>query len=156
MRTANLQAIFDEYSQGRIQDSINEYRSELPDVERLLMNMKPNRREHTAKQGYVYSTEGLLSKVSNIIQGGEFRFANGKLARNKELAAFMYKINFLTARKETPDGIVRRYFEENRYLSSQLVDFGFQWEIHPAYRWALQPESLAEIFQSLALSLETD
>jgi hypothetical protein len=156
IRTPNLQAIFDEYSQGRIQDAINEYRSELPDIERLLMNMRPSRKEHTAKQGYVYSTEGLLSKVSNITQGGEFRFANGKIATHKELAAFMYKINFLTARKETLTGIVRRYFEENRYLSSQFVDFGFQWEIHPAYRWALQPESIQSIFESLALSADDD
>lgn len=33
IRTTHLQAIFDEYSQGRIQDAINEYRSELPEIE---------------------------------------------------------------------------------------------------------------------------
>ena len=154
IRTANLQAIFDEYSQGRVQDAINEYRSELPDIERLLINMKPNRKEHTTRQGYVYSTDGLIGKISNITQGGAFRFASGKPATPKELAGFMYKINFLTARKETPDGIVRRYFEENRYLSSQLADFGFQWEIHPAYRWALQPDTVQSIFDSLALSAD--
>jgi hypothetical protein len=156
IRTANFQAIFDEYSQGRVQDAINEYRSELPEIERLLMNMKPNRKEHTTRQGYVYTTESLLNKITNITQGGEFRFANGKVATHKELASFMYKINFLTARKETDDGIVRRYFEENRYLSSQLVDFGFQWEIHPAYRWALQPETVRNLFETLALSADSD
>ena len=82
-----------------------------------------------------------------------FRFATGLTAGNRELAAFMYKINFLTARYETRDGIVRRYFEENRYLQSQFADFGFQWEVHPAYRWALQPESLGDIFKSLELSV---
>lgn len=104
----------------------------------------------------MYTTQGLLNKVSNIIQGGAFRFANGRAATQKELAAFMYKINFLTARKETSAGIVRRYFEENRYLSSQLFDLGFDWEIHPAYRWALQPESLQGIFESLALSADSE
>lgn len=152
IRTANFQAIFEEYSQGRIQDAINEYRSELPDIERLLTNMKPNKRERTTKSGYVYNTAALLEKVTNVMQSGEFRFANGRAASNKELAAFMYKINFLTARKETSDGIVRKYFEENRYLSSQFADFGFDWEIHPAYRWALQPESVQDIYKSLALS----
>lgn len=156
IRTSDFQAIFDEYSQGRIQDAINEYRSELPDIERLLMNMKPSKKENTAKQGYVYPTPDLLNKVSNIMQSGDFRFANGKIATQKELAAFMYKINFLTARKETSEGIVRRYFEENRYLSSQLVDFGFDWEVHPAYRWALQPGSLEDIFKTLALSADSD
>lgn len=152
IRTSNFQAIFEEYSQGRIQDTINEYRSELPDIERLLTNMKPNKKERTTKSGYVYKTANLLEKVTNISQSGEFRFANGKTSTTKELAAFMYKINFLTARKEMPDGIVRKYFEENRYLSSQFADFGFDWEIHPAYRWALQPESVQDIYKNLALS----
>lgn len=118
------------------------------------MNMKPSKREHTTKQGYLYTTDGILNKITNILQSGEFRFANGKAATHKDLAAFMYKINFLTARKETPEGIVRRYFEENRYLSSRFVDFGFQWEVHPAYRWALQPESVHSIFETLALSAD--
>ncbi|HWO41651.1 MAG TPA: hypothetical protein VNO43_07610 [Candidatus Eisenbacteria bacterium] len=152
--TQNLTAIFEEYSQGRVQDTINEFRSELPDIERLLTNMKPSRRERTAKEGYVYTTAGLLSKISNAMQTGEFRFATGRVASTKDLAAFMYKINFLTARKETPNGIVRKYFEENRYLSSDFADFGFDWEIHPAYRWALQPDDPRAIYQSLQLSAD--
>jgi hypothetical protein len=68
------------------------------------------------------------------------------------LAAFLYKINFLTARKELPDLIERKYFEESRYLQSRFVDFGFDWEVHPAYRWALQPEDQKSIFIDLKLS----
>ena len=151
--TADFKAIFDEYSQGRIQDTVNEFRFELPDVERLLTNMKPNKKEKQAREGYLYSTDKLLQKIHSISQMGGFTFATGKKADEKGLAAFMYKINFLIARKDAADGsIVRRYFEENRYLSSSFVDFGFAWEIHPAYRWALQPDNLAEIFNQLALS----
>ena len=65
----------------------------------------------------------------------------------------MYKINFLTARKDSPTHyITRRYFEESRYLSSEFVDFGFDWEVHPAYRWALQPDDLESIFSQLKLT----
>ncbi len=120
------------------------------------MNMKPNRRERTAKEGYVYRTDALLKKLGTITESGAFQFTNGMTADAKELAAFLYKINFLTARKEMPTGIVRKYFEENRYLSSQFVDFGFDWEIHPAYRWALQPSEIASIFDTLELSTEED
>ena len=35
--TEHFEAIFPEYSQGRIQDTTNEYKSELPDIERLLI-----------------------------------------------------------------------------------------------------------------------
>ncbi len=79
-----------------------------------------------------------------------FIFLIIRKADKKDLAAFLYKINFLTARKETSDGIERRYFEENRYLSSQFVDFGFDWEVHPAYRWALQPTQIEEYLPELA------
>lgn len=154
IQTFNLENIFEEYSQGRLQDTINEFRSELPSIEKLLMNMRQNKRERTAKLGYVYKTDALLGKIANISERGAFSFSNGNSATNKDLAAFMYKINFVTARKETPNGIVRKYFEENRYLSSQFADFGFDWEVHPAYRWALQPEDIGEIYKSLQLNAD--
>lgn len=152
--TQNFRESFSEYSQGRVQDTINEFRSELPEIERLLFSMKPNKRERTTKEQYIYDTGGLLQKLDNVRQGGEFRFSNGKKAERKELAAFLYKINFLTARKETSEGIVRKYFEENRYLSNDFADFGFAWEVHPAYRWALQPDNVQDVLASLALSAD--
>jgi len=154
IQTADFQAVFEEYSQGRIQDTINEYRSELPDIDKLLMNMRPTQKERTTQQSYVCKTDALLQKIQNISQNHSFSFANSKsAAKPKDLAAFLYKINFLTARRETNDGqITRRYFEENRYLSSTFVDFGFDWEVHPAYRWVLQPSDLNSIFKLLDLS----
>lgn len=152
--TKNFNNIFEEYSQGRLQDTVNEYRSELPDIERLLLGMKPSREKKKTKQGYVYTTESLLSKINNIQQSGIFKFYNGKIATQKDLAAFLYKINFITARKENGDFIERRYFEESRYLSHKFVDFGFDWEVHPAYRWALQPDNMHDIFNTLQASTD--
>ena len=153
--TDDLRSIFEEYSQGRVQDTINEFRSELPDIERLILNMKPNRIERQASLGYIYKTDELLKKISNIMKLGVFDLANKRNATASELAQFLYKINFLTARKLAPDGeIIRKYFEENRYLSGHFADFGFDWEIHPAYRWALQPDNPDAIYQKLELSKE--
>jgi hypothetical protein len=154
IKTINLKNIFEEYSQGRLQDTINEYRTELSFIERLLLGMKPAKKERKTKTGYVYTTDQLLQKINNIREQGELKFANGIIADNKSLAAFLYKINFLTARKETNDGILRKYFEENRYLSNEFVEFGFDWEVHPAYRWALQPENVNDIYNNLALSAD--
>lgn len=144
--TKHFNDIFEEYSQGRLQDTVNEFRSELPDIERLLFGMKPSRKEWRTQEGYTYTTDALLLKIENIKQGGAFRFASGVVADRKALAAFMYKINFLTARKEAGVFINRKYFEESRYLSNKFADFGFDWEVHPAYRWALQPDNIADIF----------
>lgn len=147
--TKQLEKSFEEYSQGRLQDTINEFRSELPDVERLLLGMKPTRKQRTTQEGYVFSTDEILKKIATIQEQGAFRLANGEIADAKRLAAFMFKVNFITARKESPNLITRKYFEENRYLSNKFVDFGFHWEIHPAYRWALQPDTLEGIFARL-------
>jgi hypothetical protein len=154
--TSNLEAIFEDYSQGRIQDNINEFRSELPDISRLLLNMKPTRNEIRNRQGFIYTTASLLTKIGTIQEQGRFEFQGGRLASAKDLAAFMYKINFLTARKERADTIIRKYFEESRYLQNQFAEFGFDWEIHPAYRWALQPSDIDRIFLSLKLTADDE
>lgn len=150
--TMNFNEVFEEYSQGRLQDTVNEYRSELPDIERLLLGMKPSGREKKAASGYVYATEALFAKIRNIQQSGNLKLHGGKIADFKDIAAFLYKINFITARKEDGEFIQRRYFEESRYLSHKFADFGFDWEVHPAYRWALQPDNLSEVFDSLRAS----
>lgn len=153
LSTVDFKSIFENYSQGRLQDTINEYRTELPAIERLLFGMKPAKRERKAAFGYQYDTAKLLEKIASIQEQGKFSFATGKVATPRDLAAFMYKINFLTARKELPNGeIDRKYFEENRYLSNQFVEFGYDWEIHPAYRWVLQPDSIDDIFENLKVT----
>lgn len=147
--TECFSSIFEEYSQGRLQDTINEYRSELPQIQRLLFGMRPSKEERKAKLGYTFTTEQLFKKIRNIQEQGKFEFANGDTADTKELAAFLYKINFLTGRKEIGNFIDRKYFEEHRYLSNKFVDFGYDWEIHPAYRWSLQPDNMNDIFMNM-------
>jgi len=149
--TGHLEAVFEEYSQGRTQDTINEYRSELPQIERLLLSMKPSRKTKVTREAYTFTTGELLQKIDDICQGGKFVFANGQTASRKELAQFLYKINFLCARKVENGKLNWRYFEENQYLSHSFVDFGYHWEIHPAYRWALQPDTISDLFYSIQL-----
>ncbi len=149
--TDHFKSVFPEYSQGRVQDTINEFRSELSELERLILNMKPTRRSRTAEESYLYSTDGLQKKLAKIIEQGQFKFASGRVASPRQLAAFLYKINFLTARRDAQGEIRRYFFEQNRYLSNDFADFGYHWEIHPAYRWALQPDDEADIFNNVDL-----
>jgi hypothetical protein len=149
--TNDFESIFEEYSQGRLQDTINEFSSELPTIEKLLLNMRQTRKEKEQGIGNKFSTDQLLKKIDNL-NPQSFIFANNKKGDNKSIAAFLYKINFITARKDSDEGIIRKYFEENRYISSSFVDFGFEWEIHPAYRWALQPDDINNLFDKIELS----
>lgn len=148
--TQDLKAIFDEYSLDRIQDTINEYKSELPAIERLLFGMKPDRITVKTSDSFYYTTPGLLLKINRIRERGEFKFSNGKPADAKQLAAFLYKINFITATKVKEDGYIeRKDFEENRYLVPKFEDFGYDWEVHMAFRWGLQPTDQDKIYNIL-------
>lgn len=152
IRTDHLRASFDEYSQGRLQDTINEYRSELPNIQDLLLEMKPSRKEKDGKKGYVYTTPELKAKLRNIMEHRKFYLA-GVPATEITLLNFLYKINFVTARKEiNGEEIQRKYFEENRYLTTASVDFGYDWEVHPAFRWALQPDDMDSVFAKLSIA----
>ena len=154
--TDDLRDNFDCYSQERIQDTINEYKSELPEIERLLMGMRPSKREKVAADAFVYSTIELIDKLKALSSCKHFTFSKGSIASPEELAAFLYKINFLVARKKEFDSecIDRRYFEDHKYLSNNFVDFGYQWEVHPAFRWALYPDAGIAIFNNLRLDNE--
>ncbi len=157
INTENLKAIFEEYSQGRIQDTVNEFKSEFPQIERLLLNMKPSRKEIDKGEGYIYDTNKLKQKIRNICEMGKFSFQNGKVATENDIIQFLYKINFITARKVLDSGhIDRKFFEENRFLSTQLTNYGYDWEIHPAFRWALQPEESFNMFKKIELSADDD
>jgi len=69
----------------------------------------------------------------------------------RALIQFLYKIDFITARKRLEDGTIdRKYFDRNRFLGNEFADFGYDWEIHPAYRWALQPQDINDVIASLA------
>jgi len=150
INTKHFQEIFYEYSQGRLQDTVNEYRTELPNIEKLLLEMKPSKKTKSTIDNFSFTRAELSQKLQNIMEHARFVFSKGNEADVKDLIHFLYKINFLTAKKELPTGeIDRKYFEESRYLSSGLADFGYDWEIHMAYRWALQPTSIDDIISSI-------
>ncbi|MAT13986.1 MAG: hypothetical protein CMJ46_01800 [Planctomyces sp.] len=147
--THHFKGIFDEYSQGRLQDTVNEYRSELPNLEALLLNMRPTKRQFQNGNLFTFTTADLLNKIRNIQQNVVLQNHAGKMMSERELLALMYKINFITARKKVGEEIDRHYFDEKRYLSSTFTDYGYDWEVHPAYRWALNPIGGREMFDTL-------
>lgn len=155
--TADLEAIFKEYSVGRLQDTINEYSSEFPRIEDLLLKMKPTRKEVDEGHPCLYERGKLTTKLANIIGQSSYTFSNRKTqVTANSLAAFLYKINFLTARKDTDNGtgIQRLYYDENKYILNEFTDFGYKYEIHPAYRWALQPDDVGQLFNQIDLADE--
>jgi hypothetical protein len=148
--STNLGSSFEEYSNERLQDIINEFRSEMPNIEQFLLEMKPTKKESTAAASYLYSNDRLSKKIAEVMGHMTLKFSNGRPVTVKSIIQFLYKIDFITARKILEDGTIeRRFFDRSRFLASEFVDFGFDWEIHPAYRWALQPQNIQEVIDSL-------
>jgi carotenoid cleavage dioxygenase-like enzyme len=149
IHTEQLQDALEPYSQERLQDIINEYKSEVPQLERLLLELKPSTRERRTAESYQFTTANLRKKINNALGHVNVVFTNGKVVNSGTVIQFLYKIDFITARKNTIDGIDRKYFNEGRFLAPEFVDFGYDWEVHPAYRWALQPQNIQEVLDDL-------
>ena len=151
---SDLESVFSDYSHGRITDLTLEFKSELPEIESLLYNMKPSGKNQKSKdKRWLYTNDELVRKIKNIKQSNNFVFRSGKPATEKAIAEFLYKIDFIIARDDDENGDARwTHFDQNRMLQSQFVDFGYKWEVHPAYRWALQPKSVQEIMEEISVT----
>lgn len=145
----DLDDSFQTYSQERLQDIINEFRTELPQIENLLLNMRPTKKQRRTAESYRFTTDQLSVKLQEIMTHVPMRFTNGRYVTPRSLIQFLYKIDFITARRDTASGIDRKYFDESRFLATEIVEFGYGWEIHPAYRWALQPQDIQDVIDSL-------
>lgn len=150
--TDDLENIFANYSNDRLTDTGNEYQSEFSQVKELLLKMKPSRQEIQDGHPCKYTRAQLLKKINDVLSMSSFRMSTTESATATELAAFMYKINFITARKIVENEIQRVYYDENQYIYNDFTDFGYDYEIHPAYRWALQPDNIQNLFNQIELT----
>ena len=147
--TRDFEKAFEPYSQERLQDTINEFSSELPHIGNLLLGMRQTRKERETSVNFLYTTGRLVEKMKEIMSHSDLHYTNRRLVTPKSLIQFLYKIDFIIARKDKPSEIERRYFDQSRFLANEVADFGYDWEIHPAYRWALQPQDVVSILDSI-------
>ena len=115
--SSDLESTFVSYSSERLQDTINEFRSELPDIERLLFGMRPTKRKQRTSENFLYTTDKIILRMKEIMQQNSFFYTNKKYVSPKTLIQFLYKIDFIIARKNIESGIDRKYFDQNRFLA---------------------------------------
>lgn len=145
----HFSSVFDSYSQSRLQDTINEYSSELPNIRSLLLSMRVARNDEYISKN-LYTTAQINTKIGKILSNTDIRFTNElTLPLSSDIASFLYKIGFLIARKDTESKIIRKYFEDQRYISPTMHDAGFSWEVHPAFRWALDAENTKSVLDEI-------
>lgn len=150
--TRDLTDSFPEYSKGRISDLVSEFRSELPEIEQVLYSLRPSKKDLQNKEKrYLYSNDELIGRLNALAARTNIYFKNGKKATGTSLAEFLFKIDFVIARREVDGRLERYYYEDHSKLQSSNASFGMQWEVHPAYRWALNPQTVHEIISELDL-----
>ena len=139
----DLQAIFNDYSNERLRDTISEYHHEFRDAEdlkELILALKPSKQQ-MKKNGviplHLYTKDTLVHKVRTITERRKFYWSSGKLATDLELARFLYKANIVIGRKDENGKINRMYYTESPNLLSELGNGNYKFEVHPAYRWAI-------------------
>jgi hypothetical protein len=147
--TEDLQGSFEIYSDERLQDLVNEFKSELPEIRSVLLKFKPSKKQKQTAINYRYTTDQLIQKIRNIRSQVRINFTSRTPVTETSVLAFLYKIDFIIARREDGGKAKFTYFDQKRFLANDAVDFGYQWEIHPAYRWAIQPNDIQDVIDSL-------
>jgi len=150
----HLIRIFERYSNERLRDVANEFKTELPKIEDVLLGMRQTRKERERGIGPVFDDGQLFSKLETVITGVRPMFTNGENVTAQSLARFLFKCDFMTARYDQDGMILRKHFEENQILVNQNSQFRFKWEIHPAYRWALAPQDISTLIDKVDLTNE--
>lgn len=149
--TEDIYSVLDEYSSDRFQDIINEHSTELPNIASLLNAFVPSKNKPRGSEEYLFSKAELIKKINNI-QGPQIRFAHvSRKASSEELAKFLFKIGFVTCREVVGEQIRWIYFEDSKYLMDVPLSEEYVFEVHPAYRWALQSFNKIDIFSYIPL-----
>lgn len=143
----DLIGTFPEYSQAVFNNTINEYRGELPTIDTAIRALAPSKQDLDDRTGFIYSTGNMLGRLESLItaqgQRGhaiDFDKKSGRTMSPENLLEFLYRINFLVMRHEDPNGrLVRReYFDESMFdMAGLTINGDAVWEIHPAFRWVL-------------------
>jgi hypothetical protein len=151
--STDLQSIFPRYSEDRLNDLIVEYGTRMKGLEDLLLSFKPSKMTRRATDSFRYTNDRMTVHLKALIKEKpnkiKYSYESGG-ADYRRLLDFLYRIDFLQAYFNHNDGTIERVSFQDRQLAvSGIADFGYSWEVLPAYRWAIQPTKLLDVINSL-------
>ena len=134
----SIDEVWGEYGQKRIEDLVSEHKHQCPQVNELLNAFRGAMRVMTRAQLFNW----IKNRVSEHL---EVRIEGDATRSPRDIARFLYRIGFIVARSENPDGEYEHYrFDQmSDFLMARTDDdFSVKWEIHPCYREALDIQKL--------------
>ena len=131
---ADITSTLGVFGSGRVADLSAEYSSLCPQVGEVISAFSGLSEE--------YTTDELIKTIQNrIMQGIHVTIeGSGVVKKPMQIAALLYEIGFLSARKNLEYGEYRHYTfaEQSDLLHNRTnLDGGMVWEIHPVFRQAL-------------------
>lgn len=151
IETQDWESIFKRYSIDRFNDTVTEHKNQLSQdgVQMLLNGMKTTKSEDKLKRS-LYSRDEILNKIKNVLQQKDIRRRGNTNKMNPlETLDFLYSIGFVIARKDSDtSGFITRitYDQDNNLINKNS---GYRFEIHPAFRWALNYDPNEEVLEKI-------
>lgn len=134
----SIDEVWGEYGAKRIEDLVAEHKHQCPQVNELLNAFRGALRLVPRQDLFTWIKNRVSEHLDVNIEGTRTRSP-------REIARFLYRIGFIVARSENPDGQYEHYrFDQmsDFLLARTDDDFGVKWEIHPCYREALDIRKL--------------
>lgn len=128
-----------DFGDARITDVVAEFRSQCPQVGDLIACFSRQKEEWKTDELLTFVSERILQNISPVISGVLSQ------PNASDVAAFLFEIGFLSARKNLEDGQYQHYAFADRpglLRSKAEMDRGIFWEIHPVYRQRLEMRDL--------------
>jgi hypothetical protein len=151
----HLTAIFPRYSDECMEDIKVEYGTRLAGLDKLLYSFKPTKAAGRAADKFKYTNDRIATHLKRQVEssrGVHFSYEKPSPPPDfRRILDFLYRIDFLRAwyHDKATGRIERAHFGQRQIVVSPVTDFGFSWEVLPAYRWAIQPTRLADVIESL-------
>lgn len=134
----SIDEVWGEYGAKRIEDLVAEHKHQCPQVNELLNAFRGAQRLMERGELFTWIKNRVSQHLDVTIEGKPTRSP-------RDIARFLYRIGFIVARSENPDGEYEHYrFDQmpDFLLARTDDDFSVKWEIHPCYRQALDIQKL--------------
>lgn len=89
IRSSDLRDAFETYSEERLQDLVNEFKSELPDIYHLLLNFKPASKSGKTSKKFQYTTDELIAKIKDIRGRTNLVFTSKTVSTDRDILSFL-------------------------------------------------------------------
>jgi len=135
----DIQSAMTEYGRLRSSDLYKEHQHQFAHLQRLVEAFRRGRRRYSYTQLELRIVDSYVFPTG---QGGIPPIDGTPYRHPKQLAAFLYKINFLQARGQAPsDGAPPEFMSHDEHpelLAAEETEASpYPWEVHPAYRTSL-------------------